>query len=117
MNDTITRTSMSTLRGEGQKLEAKLVSLATVAVAETIEERRVSSMNAAPRCLARTRRGSSCQCPAIKGKSRCRIHGGARGSGAPKGESNGSYKHGAWTGESVDLRRQASRLLKTLRYS
>lgn len=28
------------------------------------------------RCLAKTRRGSQCQCPAVKGKLRCRIHGG-----------------------------------------
>ncbi len=111
-----TITSMSTLRGEGQKLEAKLVSLAAVATVETIAQRRVSSMNAAPRCLARTRRGSSCQCPATKGKSRCRIHGGARRSGAPKGDVNRSYKHGAWTLEAVDLCRQASRLLKAARY-
>ena len=28
------------------------------------------------RCLAKTRRGGQCQCPAVKGKHRCRIHGG-----------------------------------------
>ncbi len=28
------------------------------------------------RCLAKTRRGGQCQCPAVKGKLRCRIHGG-----------------------------------------
>jgi hypothetical protein len=32
--------------------------------------------NAAPRCGARTRRGTACQCPAIRGKWRCRLHGG-----------------------------------------
>jgi len=96
-------------------MEAKPVSLATVTTVETIAQRRVSSMNAAPRCLARTRRGSSCQCPAMRGKNRCRIHGAARGSGAPRGTTNGSYKHGAWTKEAVALRRQATRLLKTLR--
>ena len=117
MNGTTTRTSTSILRGEGQKLEAKDLSLAITTTAETIEQRRVSSMNAAPRCLARTRRGSLCQCPANKGKSRCRIHGGAKGSGAPRGKANGSYKHGAWTGEAVELRRAASRLLKSVRYS
>ena len=96
-------------------MEAKPVSLATTATAETIDK--LTLMQAAPRCLARTRRGSSCQCPAIKGKSRCRIHGGAKGSGAPKGEANCSYKHGAWTGKAVDLRRAAKRLLKEVRHS
>ena len=28
------------------------------------------------RCLAGTRRGGRCQCPAVKGTYRCRIHGG-----------------------------------------
>ena len=28
------------------------------------------------RCLARTRRGSPCQNPAIRGRSRCKLHGG-----------------------------------------
>jgi hypothetical protein len=63
----------------------------------------------------RTRRGSLCQCPANKGKSRCRIHGGASGSGAPKGEANGSYKHGAWTVEAVELRRAAARVLRQVK--
>lgn len=30
----------------------------------------------APRCGARTRRGTPCQCPAIRGRRRCRLHGG-----------------------------------------
>ena len=29
----------------------------------------------APRCLAKTRRGSKCQCPAMK-NGKCRLHGG-----------------------------------------
>ena len=47
----------------------------------------------APRCLARTRSGKPCQSPAVKGKARCRMHGG-RGSGAPSGNRN-AWKHGA----------------------
>jgi hypothetical protein len=31
---------------------------------------------AAPRCGARNRRGLPCQAPALRGKSRCRLHGG-----------------------------------------
>jgi len=30
----------------------------------------------APRCGARTRRGTACQCPAMRGRQRCRLHGG-----------------------------------------
>jgi hypothetical protein len=29
-----------------------------------------------PRCGAKTRRGSPCQSPAMRGKKRCRLHGG-----------------------------------------
>ena len=50
-----------------------------------------------PRCHARTRSGNPCQSPVVKGKRRCRMHGGAKGSGAPKGERNGAYKHGQQT--------------------
>lgn len=32
--------------------------------------------NTAPRCGARTRHGTPCQCPALGGKRRCRLHGG-----------------------------------------
>ena len=37
---------------------------------------RVGDPSSAPRCLARTRRGTACQCPAIRGRRRCRLHGG-----------------------------------------
>src|SRR5690349_19011622 len=30
----------------------------------------------APRCGAKTRRGTPCQCAALRGKRRCRLHGG-----------------------------------------
>jgi len=35
--------------------------------------------NNAPRCLARTHRGTPCQAPRIRGKKRCRLHGGRAG--------------------------------------
>ena len=41
-------------------------------------------LNQAPRCLAKTRRGTPCQSPAVHGKKRCRMHGCGKGSGAPK---------------------------------
>ena len=55
----------------------------------------------APRCLARTRKGTECQSPAVKGKARCRMHGG-KGSGAPKGNRN-AYKHGSRSAEAREL--------------
>jgi hypothetical protein len=46
------------------------------------------AMNLALRCRARTRSGELCQSPAVNGKRRCRMHGGASGSGAPSGNKN-----------------------------
>jgi hypothetical protein len=45
-------------------------------------------------CGAKTRKGTPCQSPPVTGKSRCRMHGGAEGSGAPPGSRNGAYRHG-----------------------
>jgi hypothetical protein len=56
------------------------------------------------RCLARTRRGSECQKPAIKGRARCQLHGG-RSTGAPRGEAHGRYVNGQHTIEVVAERR------------
>src|SRR4051794_1359011 len=63
-----------------------------------------SRLNLAPRCGAKTRRGSSCQSPAVNGRKRCRMHGGAKGSGAPKGQTNGNYQHGGFTCEAIEQR-------------
>jgi hypothetical protein len=69
----------------------------------------------APRCLARTRSGTPCQKPAAKGKKRCRLHGGAEGSGAPRGERNGSYRHGLYTREAIVERRALRALIRGFR--
>ena len=53
----------------------------------------------AQRCLARTRKGTECQSPAVKGGKRCRMHGG-KGSGAPSGNRN-ALKHGARSAETL----------------
>ena len=55
-------------------------------------------MHQSPRCGARTRAGSPCQSPAVSGKQRCRMHGGAKGSGAPAGNRN-ALKHGRYSHE------------------
>jgi len=47
---------------------------------------RSGDFRCAPRCGARTRRNTSCACPALKGKSRCRLHGGlSTGPRTPEG--------------------------------
>src|SRR5271163_4900575 len=68
-----------------------------------------------PRCLARTRSGTPCQKPAAKGKKRCRLHGGAEGSGAPRGERNGSYRHGLYTREAIAERKAMRELIRSFR--
>ena len=69
----------------------------------------------APRCLARTRAGTPCQKAAATGKKRFRMHGGAKGSGAPRGERNGNYRHGLRTREAIAERRALRALIKGLR--
>lgn len=70
--------------------------------------------NAAPRCGAKTRSGHPCKGAAVSGKKRCRMHGGASGSGAPSGEKNGRYKYGQFTGEAVALRHEGRQLLREM---
>ncbi len=48
-------------------------------------------------------------------KGRCRLHGGASGSGAPPGERNGQYRHGERTKAAIVERQKFSALLKMLR--
>ena len=71
---------------------------------------RLWRMNGAPRCRARTRRGSPCRSPALAGKRRCRMHGGAAGSGAREGNRN-ALKHGLRSAEALALRRRVRVLL------
>ena len=59
-------------------------------------KQRLDRMNQAPRCLAKTRRGTACQCPAMKGKKRCRLHGG-KSPGGPIGPANGRFVHGLYS--------------------
>jgi hypothetical protein len=68
-------------------------------------------MRTSPRCGAKTRKGTACQAPAVAGKKRCRMHGGAKGSGAPKGNQN-ALKHGLYTGEAKALNKHVRDLLR-----
>ena len=63
------------------------------------------------RCGAKTRKGTPCEAPAVTGKKRCRMHGGAAGSGAPKGNQN-ALKHGLYTAEQKALNTHVRALLR-----
>lgn len=78
-------------------------------------ERRLGNMRKAPRCGARTRAGPPCRQAAVTGRARCRMHGGAKGSGGPRGERNGNFKHGLWTRESVAERRIVRAQMREIR--
>ena len=58
-------------------------------------------------CGARTQSGSLCD----RGLRRCRLHGGAPGSGAPVGSANGRYVDGNYTKEAKAERRLVRRIL------
>jgi hypothetical protein len=63
----------------------------------------LENIRTAQRCGARTRAGGACQCPAIRRRKRCRLHGG-RSPGAPKGLANGNYRDGTFTLAAVQER-------------
>lgn len=64
-----------------------------------------------PRCGAKTRKQTLCLSPATRGKERCRMHGGAQGSGAPIGNHN-ALKNGLTTREAIAKKREIRTLLK-----
>lgn len=68
-------------------------------------ERKSYAFDGAPRCGAKTKRsnGAPCRSPAVRGKRRCRMHGGAKGSGAQRGNSN-ALKHGHTTAKAKFFR-------------
>jgi hypothetical protein len=75
--------------------------------------RNVGPMRQSLRCGAKTRMGSPCAAPAVSGKARCRMHGGA-GSGAPLGNHN-ALKHGLYTAEERALKQHISQLIRDSR--
>ena len=72
--------------------------------------RNTGPMLASLRCGAKTRSGGACRSPAVNGRKRCRMHGGAQGSGAPRANQN-ARKHGLFTRDAIAERRQIRALL------
>ncbi|HYS87354.1 MAG TPA: HGGxSTG domain-containing protein [Bradyrhizobium sp.] len=72
--------------------------------------RNTGPMLASPRCGAKIRCGGSCRSPTVRGKRRCRMHGGAPKSGAPGGNQN-ARKHGLFTRDAIAGRRRIQALL------
>jgi glucans biosynthesis protein len=62
-------------------------------------------------CGAQTRGGNPCRLPPVTGRRRCRLHGGAAGSGAPTGNKN-ALKHGRYTAKAIAERRTIRNLIR-----
>jgi glucans biosynthesis protein len=77
-------------------------------------QRNFGPMMHSTRCGAKTRAGTPCLAPATRGRARCRMHGGAAGSGAPKGNRN-ALKHGVYTSEAIDWRKHINQLMRSSR--
>ena len=75
-------------------------------------ETQLNNLHRAPRCGAKTRAGRACQCPAMRGRQRCRLHGGLS-PGAPRGPRNGNYRSGEWTIEAAQERKWLRELVKS----
>ena len=76
--------------------------------------RNTGPMLASPRCGAKTRTSGACRSPAVHGRKRCRMHGGAPGSGAPRANQN-ARKHGLFTREAIAERKLIQALLADAR--
>jgi hypothetical protein len=63
---------------------------------------------------AKTRSGKPRMFPAVSGKRRCRMHGGAPGSGAPLDNRN-ALKHGCIRAKPIEERRQMRALMRQAR--
>jgi hypothetical protein len=73
--------------------------------------RNTRPMLSSQRCGAKTRSGKPCRAPAVTVKKRCRMHGGAPASGAPRDNKN-ALKHGLYTREAIEERRRLRMLMR-----
>jgi glucans biosynthesis protein len=76
--------------------------------------RNTGPMLSSRRCGTKTRSGKPCKSPAVSERKRCRMHGGAPASGAPRGNKN-ALKHGRYTREAIEDRRQLRDFLRQTR--
>jgi hypothetical protein len=72
----------------------------------------MARLSQSPNCGARTRAGTPCQRRPIRGRNRCRLHGGLS-PGAPRGSRNGNFRNGHWTKEAIEERRWLSSLVRS----
>jgi glucans biosynthesis protein len=79
-------------------------------------QRNTGPMRDSPRCGAQTRKGTLCQSPAVSGKARCRMHGGAKGSGAPRGNTN-ALKHGMYTKTFLEEQKELRSMIREMQES
>ena len=79
----------------------------------TINHMQPQRLASAPRCLAQTRLGTECQSPAVKGRKRCRMHGGTN-KGAPKGNTN-ARKHGGYSANTLAVLRHMKAIARLVR--
>jgi hypothetical protein len=79
-----------------------------------VHKRNTGPMLASLRCGAKTRSGRPCGSPSVYGKKRCRMHGGAAGSGPPRGNKN-ALKHGLYTREAFAERKRIRELVQQSR--
>ena len=73
-------------------------------------DRNTGPMLASLRFGARTRSDGACRAPAVYGKKRCRMHGVAPGSSAPRANQN-ARKHGLFTRDAIVERKRIQALL------
>ena len=66
--------------------------------------------NSAPRCGAKTRKGTTCRAPAMRGKKRCRLHGGkSTGPRTPEGierSKTARLRHGLYSEDFEQQKRE-----------
>ena len=77
-----------------------------------MDQARLSKVSNMSRCGAKTRAGIPCQSPPVRGRKRCRLHGGLS-PGAPRGSRNGNYTNGDWTREALEERRWVRDLVRS----
>ena len=70
----------------------------------------IDSLEEPQTCGAKTRSGAPCRNHPVTGKRRCRMHGGAKGSGGQPGNKH-ALKHGRYSTEAVHERRDYRELM------